>query len=184
MGIGSKIKAKAVFLDRDGVVNQAVVIDGKPYPPATLIETIILPGVKEGITDLKANGYKIFVVTNQPDVGRGTTSLDKVNEINFYLKSQLNIDAIYCCYHDGIENCDCRKPKPGMILKAAAEWKIDLETSYMIGDRWRDIDAAKAARVTSILIDYNYNEKISDPDFKCINFAGAVDYILKRTHKN
>jgi len=177
MGIN---QVKAVFLDRDGVINKAVVIDGKPYPPNSLRELVILPGVQEGIADLKSNGFKIFVVTNQPDVARGKTPIEKVVEINQYLKTTFNIDEVYCCYHDGFENCDCRKPKPGMLLKAANDWQIDLKSSYMIGDRWRDIDAAKAAGVKSILIDYHYDEKVSDSDFKCVNFADAVNYILKK----
>jgi len=176
VGISSKIKA--VFLDRDGVINNAVVIEGKPYPPATLKEIIILPGVLDGISSLKANGFKTFIVTNQPDVARGTTPLHVVEEINLYLKLQLGIDQIYCCFHDDHENCECRKPKPGMFLSAAEDWDVELSSSFMIGDRWRDIDAAKASGVRSILIDYNYDEKRSKPDFECKDFLGAVQYIL------
>ena len=177
MGISSKIKA--VFLDRDGVINKAVVIDNKPYPPPCLAELEILPGVKEGIILLKQNGYHIFVVTNQPDVARGKTSIEKVQEINDYLEKELLIDEVYCCYHDGIEACSCRKPKPGMIFDASAKWNIDFSRSFIIGDRWRDIEAGRQASVSTILIDYGYDEERVEPNHACKNFSEAVFYILK-----
>lgn len=184
MGISSKVKTKAVFLDRDGVINKAIIFERKPYPPATLQEIIILPGVLDGICALKDGGYKTFIVTNQPDVARGTIPFEVVDEINLYLKSHLGIDQVYCCFHDGKDNCDCRKPKPGMLLSAAEDWDVELSRSFMIGDRWRDIDTAKAAGVTSILIDYNYDEKRSKPDYECTDFTSAVQYILNSNKLN
>lgn len=177
MGISSKIKA--IFLDRDGVINKAVVIDNKPYPPSSIREMEILPGVKKGIELLKKEGYYIFVVTNQPDVARGKTAIEKVQEINSFLEKELFIDEVYCCYHDGKEGCSCRKPKPGMIIDASLKWNINLKKSYIIGDRWRDIEAGKQADVTTILIDYQYDEKRVEPDYACLNFSEAVSYILK-----
>lgn len=177
--MSSEMMNNAIFLDRDGVINKAIVKDGKPYPPADLFELEILPYVCNGISLLKSKGYKIIVITNQPDVARGTILKEKVEGINQYLKNELNIDEFYCCFHDGKENCECRKPKPGMILQAAKKWNIDITKSYMIGDRWRDIEAANAANMTSILIDYNYNEKKSVPDFSCLDFKSAIEYILK-----
>lgn len=177
MGISSKIKA--VFLDRDGVINKAVVIDNKPYPPTCIQEMEILPGVKDGILLLRKNGFLVFIVTNQPDVARGKTPIEKVQEINNFLEKELCIDEVYCCYHDGKEGCDCRKPKPGMILDTQKKWNIDLSRSFMIGDRWRDIEAGKSAGLTTILIDYLYDEKRVEPDFTCYNFKEAVSYILK-----
>jgi D-glycero-D-manno-heptose 1,7-bisphosphate phosphatase len=178
MGINSKIGHKAVFLDRDGVVNKAIVIEGLPYPPKSIDELQILPGVRDGIAQLMQFNYKIFIVTNQPDVARGTALLDKVQEINYFLSKELFIEQVYCCFHDGIESCNCRKPKPGMILQAAEEWDLDLNNSFLIGDRWRDIEAAQNAGVTSILIDYNYNEKKVEPNHTCADFKSAVDFIL------
>jgi D-glycero-D-manno-heptose 1,7-bisphosphate phosphatase len=170
---------KAVFLDRDGVINKAVVIDSKPFPPASINELEIIEGVKEGIAQLKEAGYIIIVATNQPDVARGKTALQKVQEINSFLESKLSIDEVYCCYHDGPDNCHCRKPKPGMLLDAAEKYRIHLQQSFMIGDRWRDIEAGKEAGVTTILIDYNYDEKKTAPDFTAANFSEAVNYILQ-----
>jgi len=177
MGVNSKIKA--VFLDRDGVVNKAIIINGRPYPPLTLKEMEILPGVLQGITLLKKNGYHVFIVTNQPDVARGLTNIEKVKEMNFYLEKELSIDEVFCCIHDGKEGCSCRKPKPGMILDAAMKWNIDLSKSYIVGDRWRDIEAGKAASIITILIDYKYEEKRVEPDYVCKSFLEVVSYILK-----
>ncbi len=180
MGINSEVKTKAVFLDRDGVVNQVVILEGKPFPPDNLKELVILPGVITGIKILKKNGFRVFIITNQPDVARGKTPISIVEEINSFLTSTLDIDEIFCCFHDSNDNCSCRKPKPGMILDAATKWNIDLHSSYMIGDRWRDIDCAKAAGVSSILLKYDYDEKVSIPDFEGTNFEDAINYILTK----
>jgi D-glycero-D-manno-heptose 1,7-bisphosphate phosphatase len=122
--------------------------------------------------------FTLFILLLQGCILFAQSPFEVVDEINLYLKSQLGIDQVYCCFHDGKENCDCRKPKPGMLLSAAEEWGVELSRSFMIGDRWRDIDTAKAAGVTSILIDYNYDEKRSKPDFECTDFTSAVQYIL------
>lgn len=172
------MKQKAVFLDRDGVINEAVVINGKPYPPPSLSELKLIPGVKDGVYQLKKAGYKIFVITNQPDVARGITPVENIHLIHSYLKVELDLDEVRCCFHDDTDNCQCRKPKPGMILELTEKWDIDLSTSYLIGDRWRDIEAGKAANITSILIDYGYNEKKTEPDFLCTDFISAVNTIL------
>ncbi len=179
MGIGSKIKNKAVFLDRDGVLNRAKVILNKPYPPSTMEEMEILPGVHESIQLLKHAGFILIVITNQPDVARGTADINLVNTMNNYILTELDVDEIKCCFHDDSENCLCRKPKPGMIFEAVNKWDIDLSLSYLIGDRWRDIETAKNTDVTTILIDNQYDEKKVSADFECSNFEEAVNYILK-----
>ena len=116
MGVDNEIKQKAVFLDRDGVINKAIIVGSKPFPPSSITELEILEGVESGIEKLKIAGFKVFVVTNQPDVARGKTSIASILEINEYLQNKLRIDEIYCCFHDGPDDCSCRKPKPGMIL--------------------------------------------------------------------
>ena len=183
MGIGSKIKNKAVFLDRDGVLNNAKVVLNRPYPPTNLEEMQILPGVHEGIQLLKYAGYKLIVITNQPDVARGTADIDVVNAMNNYILSELGIDEIKCCFHDDLDNCSCRKPKPGMIHEAKKKWHIDLDLSFLVGDRWRDIETAKNTSITTILIDNHYDEKKVNADFECSNFEEAVNFILK-TNQN
>ncbi|MEY2407752.1 MAG: D-glycero-D-manno-heptose 1,7-bisphosphate phosphatase [Verrucomicrobiota bacterium] len=157
--------ARAVFLDRDGVINRALTRDGKPYPPASLAEFEILPGVADACALLKQAGFLLVVVTNQPDVGRGTTTQEMVDSIHAVMRRELPIDRVEVCFHpgQGASECDCRKPKPGMLLRAAADLKIDLSRSFMVGDRWRDIDAGEAAGVTTILIDYHYAELMRHP---------------------
>ena len=179
MGVSSKVKNKAIFLDRDGVLNKSIIVNNLPFPPSNINEMEILPGVYEGIQLLKHSGFKLIVITNQPDVARGITDIEVVNELNNFILHELKIDEIKCCFHDDSDNCQCRKPKPGMILDAANEWNIDLSISYLIGDRWRDIETAKNTKLTTILIDYEYNEKKVNADFKCNNFEQAVNFVLK-----
>ena len=150
---------RAIFLDRDGVINRAVVRDGKPYPPANLAEMELLPGVTNALGALHNAGFILIVVTNQPDVARGTISKAVVEEINNFLGSSLPIDEFRTCYHDSGDGCDCRKPLPGAIIAAAQKYQIDLSKSYMVGDRWRDIEAGHRAECKTIFIDYGYNEK-------------------------
>jgi D-glycero-D-manno-heptose 1,7-bisphosphate phosphatase len=175
--MGIKPKVKAVFLDRDGVLNKSVILNRKPYPPKHLHEIELVDGVREGLILLKQNGFLLIVVTNQPDVSRGTTKIEIVNTINNYIQQSLGLDEIFCCPHDNSDNCSCRKPKPGMILEASAKWNIDLKKSFLIGDRWRDIEAGKNAGLKTILLDYGYNEESCFPDYKCKSFHDAVQII-------
>ena len=141
------------------MLNRAMVRDGKPYPPKDLQELEILPGVPEALTLLKQAGYQLIVVTNQPDVARGTTSKETVESINKFLRDRLPLDEFRTCYHDDHEACDCRKPKPGALIAAAQQHDIELYESYMVGDRWRDIEAGSRAGCQTVFIDYGYNEK-------------------------
>lgn len=169
---------KAVFLDRDGVLNKAEIIDGKPFPPASIDKLEIPEGVKDGLINLKKAGYLLIVITNQPDVSRKTTTEECVSEMNDYLRKELSLDDIFCCFHDNTDNCDCRKPNPGMVFSAGKKWNIDLTNSFLIGDRWRDIETGENAGLKTILIDYHYNEKYVKPDYTCQNFAEATNIIL------
>jgi len=136
---------RAVFLDRDGVINRAFVREGRSYPPASLEEVEILPQVQWALNNLKTTGYLLIVVTNQPDVATGKTSKLAVDEINSYLANSLPIDDFRTCYHNDKDGCHCRKPLPGALLDAAIAHQIDLKNSFMIGDRWKDIEAGAAA---------------------------------------
>jgi D-glycero-D-manno-heptose 1,7-bisphosphate phosphatase len=171
---------RAVFLDRDGVINRAVVRDGKPFPPASVEETEILPGVAEALKSLRDAGFLLIVVTNQPDVARGTTSKASVEAINAYLNSKLVLDEFRTCYHDSADQCECRKPRPGALLAAAAEHSIDLAHSYMVGDRWRDIEAGERAGCKTVFIDYGYDEKQpKSPSFTMTSLLEASKIILE-----
>ena len=150
---------RAIFLDRDGVINRAKVHRGKPYPPANLAAMELLPGVPIALQALKTDGWMLIVVTNQPDVARGTISRNVVDEINTHLKDNLPIDEFRTCYHDSADGCECRKPLPGLLLAAACEHNIDLKRSFMVGDRWRDVEAGQQAGCKTVFIDYGYAEK-------------------------
>jgi D-glycero-D-manno-heptose 1,7-bisphosphate phosphatase len=170
----------AVFLDRDGVLNESVVRAGMPYPPADLSELRVFDGAPGALERLRDAGYARVVITNQPDVARGTQHREVVEAINDELRRLLAIDAVYVCYHGGAEDCACRKPRPGLLLQAARELDIDLGRSFMIGDRWRDVAAATAAGVRAVFIDYGYAEpKPADPHVATGSIEEAVALILE-----
>jgi D-glycero-D-manno-heptose 1,7-bisphosphate phosphatase len=148
----------AVFLDRDGVLNGAFVRDGVPTPPRTLAEFRLLPGVVEACAELKQAGFALVVVTNQPDIARGTQTMAEVDRMHERLRSLVALDEVCVCPHDDADGCACRKPKPGMLLAAAERLGLDLARSACVGDRWRDVEAARRAGVTAIYVDCNYDE--------------------------
>lgn len=170
----------AVYLDRDGVLNRAVVRDGKPYPPASPAELEILPGVPEALARLRDAGFRLVVVTNQPDVARGKTPLSTIEAIHAHMAATLPLDAIEACLHGHDGECDCRKPLPGMLLRDGAAHGVDLARSFMVGDRWRDIDAGAAAGCRTILIEAGYDERAPahPPNHVCGSLAEAADWIL------
>ena len=176
----------AVFLDRDGTLNEAVIRAGKPYPPACAGEFRLLDGVGKSCSRLKAAGFVLIVATNQPDVGRGTQTRIAVEEIHDRLRECIpEIDLIQVCYHGGVghgQPCDCRKPKPGLLIEAANQLNLDLKRSWMVGDRWRDIDCGAQAGCRTIFIDWGYQEKLkTPPDFTVRCFTEAIGIILARS---
>ncbi len=158
MGIFHKVN-KAVFLDRDGVINRAVLRGGLPHPPESVQDLEILPGVGDALALLKSAGFRLVVITNQPDVARGTQTRAQVEAIHELLLRTLPLDGVKVCYHDDADGCSCRKPSPGMILEAARDLDVDLARSYTVGDRWKDIEAGERAGTTTILIENEYPEK-------------------------
>ncbi len=172
--------ARAVFLDRDGVVIQAIIRNGKPYAPETLDQVEPSSGAEQMLLQLHLAGYLVILITNQPDVARGTQKRAAVEAINSYLRTLLPIDDCFVCYHDDRDGCDCRKPRPGLLLRAAERYGIDLEKSFFIGDRWRDIDAGYAAGCRTVLIDYGYQEKgpANTPDARVSCLEDAIKWIL------
>lgn len=172
---------RAVFLDRDGVLNEAVVRNGKPYSPAGLHELAIPPDVPDALRALRTAGFALIVVTNQPDVARGIQSRAVVEEINAALRARLPIDDIRVCYHDDPDGCDCRKPQPGLLLQAAAEHGIDLAQSFMVGDRWRDVEAGRRAGCLTVRVEGQYTEDgpETSPDYIAPSFSDAVLWIQR-----
>lgn len=172
----------AVFLDRDGVLNEAIVRNGRPYPPCDLSELVITSGACAALAELKREGFLLIVVTNQPDVARGKAKRADVNKINAQVSAILSLDAIEVCEHDDRERCNCRKPKPGMILRAREKLGVDLAGSFMVGDRWRDIEAGRRAGCRTILIGDGYGETFpSAPTIKLASLPEATSWILRQT---
>ena len=179
-----QVARRAVFLDRDGVINRVVVRNGKPHPPSSPKDFELYDDVIDECARLKAASFLLVVITNQPDVGRGVQSREMVEAMHLKLQSALpSLDRIEICYHGGErygQPCDCRKPRPGLILRAATELNIDLKESYVIGDRWRDIDCARAAGCRAIFIDRGYKENLRQtPDVTVANFKEAVNAVLR-----
>ncbi|OPY57815.1 MAG: D-glycero-beta-D-manno-heptose-1,7-bisphosphate 7-phosphatase [Syntrophorhabdaceae bacterium PtaU1.Bin034] len=176
------MKRRAVFIDRDGVLNCAVVRENKPFPPAGVAEVNILPGVAGNLRALKGAGFVLIVVSNQPDVARGTTTRETVEAINAYLAERLPLDRFIMCYHDSNDGCDCRKPRPGMLFAGAREFDVDLKASFMVGDRWRDMEAGTAAGCRTVFIDYGYDEKHPRAyDYKASSACEAFSIILQES---
>jgi D-glycero-D-manno-heptose 1,7-bisphosphate phosphatase len=169
----------AVFLDRDGVINRAEVRDGVPRAPATVADLELLPGVPEALARLRAAGYALVVVTNQPDVARGMVPREAVEAIHRRMAETLPLDAFHACFHDDADRCACRKPLPGMLVDAARERGLDLARSFMVGDRWRDIEAGVAAGCRTIFVDHGYVERRPERfDFRADSLASAAEWIL------
>jgi D-glycero-D-manno-heptose 1,7-bisphosphate phosphatase len=164
---------RAVFLDRDGVLNKCFVVDGVPKPPKNINDVEIIVGVKEAVELLLKRSFVIVVVTNQPDVSRGTLDQETVETINEFLGHELGIEHFFTCYHDDFHGCDCRKPKPALLLRAAQDLNIDLSKSFMVGDRWRDIEAGQSAGCRCFFIDYKYREK--SPVFPFVKVASLIE---------
>jgi D-glycero-D-manno-heptose 1,7-bisphosphate phosphatase len=173
---------RAVFLDRDGVLNQAVLRAGISTPPASVHELHILPGVSDACALLKGAGFLLIVVTNQPDVARGSTAQETVEAINKELRSSLPVDDVRVCYHDDHDRCACRKPNPGLLLQAAVDWKIDVGSSFMVGDRWKDVEAGKRAGCRTILIGKTPEPgRNTYPDHMAQSLAEAAGWILQQS---
>jgi D-glycero-D-manno-heptose 1,7-bisphosphate phosphatase len=168
----------AVFLDRDGVLNEVEVRDGIPYPPAGVERLRLLPGVVEACYRLRQLGLALVVVTNQPDIARGKQTREEVDGMHEALRARLPLDEIVVCAHDDGDDCPCRKPRPGMLLDAAARLDLDLASSFCIGDRWRDVEAGKRAGVMAIYVDRGYGERRpEDPDAVALSLPDAVKVI-------
>jgi D-glycero-D-manno-heptose 1,7-bisphosphate phosphatase len=169
---------KAVFLDRDGVLVEAVMIEGKPHAAMSLDQFVIKPEAQKACDILQEAGFLLVVVTNQPEVARGNLPSEQVERMNSVLTDQLHLDQVVTCCHDDADECECRKPKPGMLTETAQLLSIDLDRSYMIGDRWKDIEAGRAAGCKTIWIDLAYEEqKPSSPTLRVTSLLEAVRWI-------
>jgi D-glycero-D-manno-heptose 1,7-bisphosphate phosphatase len=168
---------RAVFLDRDGVLNRAIIRNGKPFAPHSLDSFQILENAASCVSELRQVGLLTIVVTNQPEIGRGTLEAATVEQMHQKLHSAVPLDDIFVCPHRDADACLCRKPKPGMLITAAKRWQIDLRHSFLIGDRWRDIGAGEAAGCCTFLLERPYNGQ-TVPDYLVATLDDAVTKIL------
>jgi len=170
---------KAVFLDRDGVINRAVMRDGKPHPPDRVEDLEVLEGVPDALRKLRGAGFRLIVVTNQPDVARGTQTRETIEAMHVRLMSELPVDDVVTCYHDDGDACDCRKPKAGALIDAAQRHGLQLNRSFMVGDRWRDIEAGQRAGCRCLFVDHGYAERQPAGSFvRVASLAAAAEWIL------
>jgi len=170
---------KAIFLDRDGVLNKTIFRDGKPRAPYIIEDFALFDGVIEAVQSFKKAGYLTVIVTNQPDVNRGWVSRESVEMINLEITKLVQIDSVKICYHDNKDSCLCRKPAPGMLLEAARELNIDLSQSFMIGDRYSDVEAGHLAGCRSLLVgEGDAQGAVKDPVARVQSLLEASQWIL------
>lgn len=180
MGVAALTQRVAVLLDRDGVLNRAFERAGVTYPPRTLDELEILPGVPAALARLRTAGLALVAVSNQPDVARGRQTRATVETLNAALVAQLGLLDVLVCYHDTLDDCACRKPRPGLLRAAAARFDLDLARSFMVGDRWSDVLAGQAAGCRTILIETPWSAaERCHPDARAPDLSGAAELILR-----
>ncbi|MEK6530940.1 MAG: HAD-IIIA family hydrolase [Deltaproteobacteria bacterium] len=172
---------RAVFLDRDGVINEIVMRQGLPGSPRRIEEFKVIDGVKEALNEFKAMGFMNIVITNQPDVARGQMDLSELQGMHDHIKKKLPVDGIIACPHDDNARCLCRKPKPGMLLRASEILGIDLNASYFIGDTWRDAEAGRLAGCRTIIVSAPYNMDVV-PDFRITDIQDAIG-VVRQTER-
>ena len=170
---------RAVFIDRDGVINRSLLRGGRPFAPIHPEDLVILPGVAEALLKLRAAGFLNIVVTNQPDIATGLQRRETLDEMHSRLTAELALDEIRICPHVDADNCACRKPKAGLLIDAAREHNINLNTSCMVGDRWRDIEAGQIVNCECYFINYKYDEKQPKKPYLTVqSLSEAADMIL------
>ena len=178
-GPGGRERRRAVFLDRDGVLAEAIVrADGNPYAPTRVRDFALVADAGQQVRRLHDAGFLCVVFTNQPELANGELRAEDLAEMHRQLRAAIPLDEVYVCPHDKSEGCRCHKPAIGMIEDAVAQWNVDLARSYVVGDRWRDVEAGKAAGCYSILIERPYS-KATWASARVATLAEAVDTILR-----
>src|SRR6266508_1821411 len=170
---------RAVFLDRDGVLAEAVVRDGRALAPLSLDEFSIVADAGEQVARLRQAGFLCILFTNQPELARGLLAPETLEAMHQRLQAEVELDDLYVCPHTPDDGCECHKPKIGMLRAAAERWDVSLADSYVIGDRWRDIGASHAAGCYSVLVERAYSA-CDNADARVSTLAQAVDVVLER----
>ena len=173
---------RAVFLDRDGVLNPMVERSGRWRAPLSMDMFHLYPWAAESVARLRAAGLLTLVVTNQPELSTGELSPAVLDAMHERLRREAGVDAVYVCPHGGADRCACRKPSPGLLLQAAREWGVDVAGSFMVGDRYRDVDAGRAAGCVTILV-AGLEEGPARPDHRAADLREAVAAILMLTRE-
>ncbi|HHT9125294.1 MAG TPA: D-glycero-alpha-D-manno-heptose-1,7-bisphosphate 7-phosphatase [Candidatus Brocadiia bacterium] len=168
---------KAIFLDRDGVINKVFLSNGKPFSPRRFSEFELIPEVENALNSFKEVGFTNIVITNQPDIARGFLKWEELEKMHSLIRERLSIGDIFVCPHSDKDNCLCRKPKPGALLEAAKKWNVDLKGSFFIGDTWKDTVAGKRAGCKTILINMPYNQGV-ESDYRIEDLNKAVEIIM------
>jgi len=167
---------RAVFFDRDGIINEVVYRENKLCSPRKVIEFKLMSGIEKILNELRKYEFKIIIFTNQPDISRGLMKIEDLEKMHKIIKKVLYPDIILYCPHDDTDNCDCRKPKPGMLIMAANELHINLNKSFVIGDTWKDIEAGRSAGCITILLNAAYNRGVNS-DYRVKNLDEAVEIV-------
>lgn len=174
---------RAVFFDRDGVLNRVVMRVGEGGAPAIvgsprhIAEFELAEGAAEVVGRLRGAGFLVFVVTNQPDLARGLLEPAELEAMSSRLREEVGVDEVVVCPHDDRDGCGCRKPKPGMLEELASRWGVALDSSYMVGDSWRDMEAGRAAGCRTVLVRWPYNEGVA-ADIEVDGLASVADRLL------
>ena len=152
---------KTIFFDRDGVINIPNIISSKPYAPRKFCDFVVYDEIPELLSYFSNRDYLLVVVTNQPDIGNKLMDISELDKMHSFLHAKLPIKEIFVCPHRQIDNCDCRKPKAGMMRRAIKKYDVDVVHSWLIGDRWSDILAGTIVGLKTIFIDRHYSESLS-----------------------
>ena len=168
-----------------GVLNSTRVENGRPFAPTHFKDFHLFKEALATTVALKKAGFLLVVVTNQPDVGNGITDCSEVKKMNEHLIDVLPIDRVKVCFHSQTDDCYCRKPRPGMLIETIEEYDIDPYRSFMIGDRWSDVQAGNAVNCSTIFLERGYSEqKQFSADYVCRNLTEATTYILNLIRDN
>ena len=170
---------RAVYLDRDGTLNVPILREGRAYAPVTESDFRIYPEARAALARLKDAGLLTIVVTNQPELATGELTWKVLERMHGVLRRALPIDDIYVCPHHSSEACDCHKPRPKLLNQAAEKWGVALGSSFLVGDRWRDIGAGNNAGCTTVLIERSYSGAC-DPDFRAPDLRNAIEVIVEQ----
>src|SRR2546425_1474666 len=169
---------RAVFIERDGILNEVGVGPKNPIVPLTLEEFRIKKEAEPSLKKLKKAGFVLIVTSNQPGLSRGYQSRRELDRMHDLVKRCFPIDDLMICPHDESDHCPCRKPRPGLLIEAAFKWHLNLDHSFVISDKWQDAEAARTAGCTSLLLKSPYVGQVHH-DFVLSDLETIVEKILR-----